>query len=567
MESRWAPNSRWARNSSAIAAATASAFALALGVGATGVAAAPDASDGAGTANQTIVFVVDGLRPDSVNAKDTPNLVRLRRNGVNYLNSHAAVPTVTRVNSSVIGSGSYPSRTGIVGNSMFVQEFDPFSPFSTGEANNLTGLDDVSGGRLIFVKTLAERLHAQGLSLAAVGSGSSGSTLLLNPRAPRGIGYMINAGDEEGVAPFAYPESIGEEITERFGPPPSTQGQPNKNAKVNYAQGILRDYVLPELQPDVILNWITEPDGTQHRTGAGSPESIATIRNSDRQIGLVLDRLDELGLAEDTNVMVLSDHGFSLKDFNVNLTQELIAAGLKASPTSNDVVVANSGTSLVHVKDRDPAKIKRIVAFLQQQPWADTLYTATKQPRDGRYVRAAQGFVRPRGWVPGTFSLELIHEANPERGADIVLTYPWTSRRNQFGVRGTSGSAGGGATGPSTGPGSGHGSFSPWDIRNTMLAWGPDFKDGRTISTPAGNVDIAPTILALAGVDDGLKSDGRVLSEALEEGVDQDDVPARTRTFNTRAGDYRATVTVSEVRGGRYRYVDKSSRIPSRSTR
>lgn len=550
---------RWTRNAAAIVALGATA----LGAGASGAQAVSDGRDAAGRANQTIVFILDGLRPDSVNVRDTPNLARLRRNGVNYLNSHAAVPTVTRVNSSVIGSGSYPTRTGIVGNSMFVPEFDPATAFSTGEANNLTRLDDVSGGRLIFVKTLAERLHAQGLSLAAIGSGSSGGTLLLNPRAPRGIGYMINAGDDAGIAPFAYPESIGEEIVERFGSPPSTEGQANANAKVDYAQGILRDYVLPDLQPDVILNWLTEPDGSQHATAAGSPVSISTIRNDDRQIGLVLARLDELGLAGDTNVVVLSDHGFSLHDFNINLTQELVAAGLKASPTSDDVVVANSGTSLVHVKDRDAGKIRRIVAHLQKQTWADTIYTAARQPRAGSYVPAAQGFVKPRGWVAGTFSLELIHQANPERGADIVVTYPWSSRRNQFGVPGTSGNAGGGATGPRTGPGSGHGSFSPWDIRNTLFASGPDFKDGVTLRTPAGNVDIAPTILALTGVDDGLASDGRVLSEAMEGGIDQRDVPVRTRTFITRAGAYRASVTVSEVRGGRYRYVDKSSRMSS----
>lgn len=547
----------WVRRAAALSTVTA----LAL-TGATGVASAAPAGIGAGRANQTIVFVLDGLRPDSINARDTPNLARLRREGANYLNSHAAVPTVTRVNASVIGSGNYPSKTGIVGNSMFVPEVDPFTPFSTGEANELTRLDEVSGGRLVFVKTLAERLQAQGLTLAAVGSGSSGGTLLLNPRAPRGIGYMINAGDEAGAAPFAYPASIGEEIKDRFGPPPSTEGRPNANAKVDSAQGVLRDYVLPELQPDVILDWITEPDGTQHATAAGSPQSIETIRNDDRQVGLVLDRLEELGLDDDTNVMVVSDHGFSLHDFNVNLTDELVAAGLKASASSDDVVVANSGTSLVHVKDRDPAKIERIVAFLQRQSWADTLYTAARRPHDGSYVRAPEGPVKARGWVPGTFSLELIHQANTERGADIVVTYPWSSRENPFGVPGTSGNAGGGPTGPRTGPESGHGSFSPWDIRNTLIAWGADFRKGMTVRVPAGNVDIAPTILALAGVDDGLATDGRVLSEALETGVDQDDVPVRTRTLRTRAGDYRASVTVSEVRGGRYRYIDRSARIP-----
>ena len=549
------------------AAAIAALSAIVSAAGGTSVAAAaaPEHEGGGasrGSANQTIVFILDGLRPDSVNAANTPNILRLRRQGVNYLNSHAAVPTVTRVNSSVIGTGSYPSRTGIVGNSMFVPEVDPTNPFSTGEANSLTRLDEVSGGRMIFVKTLGERLADEGLTLAAVGSGTSGATLLLNPRAPRGVGYMINAGDEKGIAPFAYPESIGEEIKARFGLPPSTEGQPNANAKVDYTQGILRDYVLSELQPDVILNWITEPDGSQHKYAVGSPQSIAAIRNDDRQVGLVLDRIEELGLEEDTNVMLISDHGFSLHDFNINLSQELVSAGLKTSATSDDVVVANSGASLVHVKNRDPAKIRAIVEFLQKQSWTDTLYTATKRPIGGRWVTAG-GPARPRGWVPGTFSLELIHEANPERGADIIVTYPWSSRRNMFGVPGTSGNAGGGATGPRSGPGSGHGSFSPYDIRNTFMAWGPDFRDGVTEVTPAGNVDVAPTILALNGVNDGLRSDGRVLREAMEDGEQRLRVPVRTRTYMTRAGAYRATVTVSEINGGRHRYVDRSARLPT----
>jgi arylsulfatase A-like enzyme len=36
------------------------------------------------------------------------------------------------------------------------------------------------------------------------------------------------------------------------------------------------------------------------------------------------------------------------------------------------------------------------------------------------------------------------------------------------------------------------------------------------VGAPAGNVDVAPTILALTGVGDGLADDGRVLSEALK---------------------------------------------------
>lgn len=96
-----------------------------------------------------------------------------------------------------------------------------------------------------------------------------------------------------------------------------------------------------------------------------------------------------------------------------------MTAGAKASLTSDDVVVANSGTSLVHVKNGDPAGIRQIVTSCKQS-WAHTLYTATKKPQDGRYVWASEGFVKPRGWVPGTFSLELIH---PGHGSFS----PWVS--------------------------------------------------------------------------------------------------------------------------------------------
>jgi arylsulfatase A-like enzyme len=74
-----------------------------------------------------------------------------------------------------------------------------------------------------------------------------------------------------------------------------------------------------------VLNWLTEPDNTQHNTGAGSPQSINTIRNDDRNIGLVLEKLKALGLEDEIDIFVVSDHGFSLETFAVNVTQELIA--------------------------------------------------------------------------------------------------------------------------------------------------------------------------------------------------------------------------------------------------
>ncbi len=83
-----------------------------------------------------IVFVVDGLRPDAITPEDTPTLFRLRAEGVQFTNSHAVFPTVTRVNAATI-AGMQPGTHGIVGNQIYVPAVDPQRAFDTGNFKNL----------------------------------------------------------------------------------------------------------------------------------------------------------------------------------------------------------------------------------------------------------------------------------------------------------------------------------------------------------------------------------------------------------------------------------------------
>jgi predicted AlkP superfamily pyrophosphatase or phosphodiesterase len=78
---------------------------------------------------------------------------------------------------------------------------------------------------------------------------------------------------------------------------------------------VLREYVIPELKPDVVLAWISEPDYTQHGLGVGSPEAREILQNDDRNIGLILKKLEVLGLVDQTNIFFISDHGFGLVVF------------------------------------------------------------------------------------------------------------------------------------------------------------------------------------------------------------------------------------------------------------
>jgi predicted AlkP superfamily pyrophosphatase or phosphodiesterase len=504
-----------------------------------------------------LIVVMDGLRPDSINQEDTPTLFRLRQEGVNYVNSHSVFPTVTRVNAAAISTGHYPDVNGLVSNSMFVPAVYANRPFNTGDYRELLKLRDATEGRLLFAPSLAEYLKARGLKFAAVSSGSTGSAFLLNHRAPEGVGVLVNGNFEPGKR-VAYPDQVNTNILSRFGTAPREE---NSEA-VDWADRVLRDYVLPELKPDVVVDWQTEPDGSQHRFGTGSPEARKALANSDRNLALTLAKLSELGLADKTDIIVASDHGFSLHSFRADASDAFVKAALKSTAESDDVVLASNGQSvLVYVKSRNLNRIRSIVRFLQSQDWVDVIFTA------GPRIAGIQRKPAPRtkigdelGWVPGTFALDLIKVTNATRRPDILFTLRWNSRANGFGFKGTHYIDGTGSIGPLTGSASGHGGLSPWLVHNTLILWGPDFKRGVTVTAAAGNVDITPTVLHIKGDTNAERLGGRPLKEALRDGPDEEQVPSETKVLRTEVkGFYRAAIQVTDV--GDRRYIDKAWRM------
>ncbi|HTA68735.1 MAG TPA: alkaline phosphatase family protein, partial [Bryobacteraceae bacterium] len=102
-----------------------------------------------------IILVIDGFRPDSISSNVTPNIFRLKNEGVWCDNSHSVFPTVTRVNSASISTGTVPAVHGIVSNSMYVEGVAP-KAFDVADYKNLMKLAEISGGRTLPVKTMAE---------------------------------------------------------------------------------------------------------------------------------------------------------------------------------------------------------------------------------------------------------------------------------------------------------------------------------------------------------------------------------------------------------------------------
>jgi predicted AlkP superfamily pyrophosphatase or phosphodiesterase len=492
-------------------------------------------AQGAEPKARVIVLVIDGLRPDMIRPDIMPNLSRLKAEGAWCANSHSVFPTVTRVNSASISTGSWPSVHGIVSNSMWVDAVSP-RPFDTSNYQNLVKLAEVSGGRTLPVQTLAETLEAAGIRFVAMGSGSTGGTFLLNPMGPKGVGVLISPGFEEGKR-SAYPDKVSQEIFAKFGAAKAEAG----SELVKWAERVLREYVLPELKPGVVIDWMTEPDGSQHRYGVGSPEALAALKVDDEQIGLLVEKLR----GTKTNLIVTADHGFAAEPDPVDLNSALAAAGV-----DKDVVVASNGSSaLIYAKNHDAAVIQKTVEQLQKTDGVDVVFTAATKPAGA--IQCSEG--KEKGWVAGTFALELLHECRAERGADVIVSFAWTSEKNEFGYPGIQKIANSDKRTGVKGR-SGHGGLNPWMVHTPLLFWGPDFRTKTEIQAPTANYDIAPTILALEGLAAPASMRGRNIAEAIRGAVPS----SKIRTVRTQSGSYCAELQLTSI--GERAYIDGGNR-------
>src|SRR5260370_33354708 len=102
------------------------------------MAAIPGASlpASAGRATLNIVLVLDGLRPDSITPEETPNLWRLRQEGVSFINGHSGFPTDTPGHATVIRTGPSPGRNGKICHRIDLRAADPNRSVRTDEPEN-----------------------------------------------------------------------------------------------------------------------------------------------------------------------------------------------------------------------------------------------------------------------------------------------------------------------------------------------------------------------------------------------------------------------------------------------
>jgi arylsulfatase A-like enzyme len=560
-----------------------------------------------------ILFVPDGLRALAVTPQSAPTMAAIRDRGVNFKNPHSIFPTFTTANAASFATGHYPGDTGDFSNTIYAgypvkAANGSMTPFL--ESNPVLGdVDQHFEGNYLDEDTVLLAARHQGYSAAAVGK--VGPVLIFDHTERSGEETIII--DDQTGSPAGIPlsQAVKDKLT-AAGLPLAAPGR-GDNGKVGdfktpgtmtantvqqaYFANVAAKVVLPMLKarnkPFVLVFWSRDPDGTQHNQGdslnaltpgINGPTSAAAIRNADDNLKQLQDALNELGLADNTNIVVAADHGFSTisKESATSPAAKAdypdapkgalpsgflaidIAQGLglplfdpdnnnarradeRATPRGNgligpdptkpDVVVAaNGGSDLIYVPGKDRALVQRVIDLLLAQDYVSGLFVDDDL-----------------GDFAGALPLSAINLKGTARTPrpTIAVNFRSFSTGCPEPLMCTAEVA---DAGLQQGQGM-HGSFSRADTMNFMAAIGPDFKRGFVDEAPVSNADMGQTLARLLGLKIPFKGGllGRVVEEALPDGV-MPTVNAATLRSSPSSGGLQTLVQYQQV--GTTRYFD-----------
>ena len=474
---------------------------------------------------RVLIVLFDALRPEFVTPELMPNLHAFAADGVRYDNSHSIFPTETRVNQTAVVTGCLPRNTGIVANGFMAMDCMPEQVVHTANDELLERAFALTNNQLIGVPTLGQRLTAAGLCYASLSAGTAGGGRLINHSAEIDGSFRFTMRNPDA----SCPTGVLNQISQKTGPIPVYERPATE--WISWAVDAYLRWIEPEVNPHLMLLWLCEPDETFHYHGIGSAPSIETIKHADSEFGRILESHHEAIDKGTLNIIAQSDHGqITLKGEPVDIPARLCEAGFRAAAQPADdidcVVVVHNGGG-IWVKDDDAGLIAKLVDFLTQQDWCGPLFT--------------------RNGCSGTLTLDQIGLDHP-RAPSIALAMRYDDSKNQFGIKGNTRHdapypVGGGC----------HGGLSRHELHNFLCMGGAAFKTNFTPDVPAGNIDIAPTVCRLLGIDEPASFDGRVLEEALLTNEDKRiDDSLETTSGATNSSGSKTYLSFTDYCGVRY---------------
>jgi arylsulfatase A-like enzyme len=420
---------------------------------------------------RAVIVICDSLRRDLISREDAPFLTELSERAA-FFGAHRSVfPSTTRASAASIATGCLPARHGLLGNTMALDEGEGLVCRSAGAPDFRDRMRRATG-RTLHVPTLAERLRWHGETSISCANVSPGAAYFQDPD---GHGWVYHAAGSfgPGRVPIDDPASAG-----------LTKGTAGDRAMTERFCG----EIIEERAPSVAILWLSEPDYTGHHSPLGSPQHKAAIAGADSLVKQVHETVRRLDPSGDNILFVTgSDHGMETVAEAIDLTELLVAAGLKENRDSREVVVAPNGTAAtLYFAEPDSDLVPRVARFLTGENWVGGLFVGARLAEAGLPAD-----------TPMRIAISLAGEdrANPHGVsgyAPIVQDPSDNESKIGFGQ---------------------HGGLGPNEQRPFLIVEGGGFQPG-VRHQPSSLVDIAPTVLRHLHMDHD-DMDGRALPRDL----------------------------------------------------
>ncbi|ESQ74604.1 alkaline phosphatase family protein [Asticcacaulis sp. AC402] len=217
-------------------------------------AALADAANSA-KPSHVVIIGIDGLSPDGILKADTPVLHDMMKNGTWSLHARGVLPTSSSANWASMIGGAGPEQHGVTSNDWRVGEF--------GFPTSVTG----SGAFFPSIFQVITDQHPD-WEVGAIYHWSGFGNLYDH----RFVDYNVNAANEDATTALAV------------------------------------DYIKAK-RPQFLFVHLDHVDHAGHEFGHGTPDYYASVSKADRLIGLIRQAVFDAGIADDTAIIVSSDHG------------------------------------------------------------------------------------------------------------------------------------------------------------------------------------------------------------------------------------------------------------------
>lgn len=421
-------------------------------------------------AKHLIVVSIDALVFEDLEyARTLPNFSKILKSSSIIERVKTIYPSLTHPVHATLITGANAGTTGVINNIIF----DPIAPAT----NNSHWYNDIDQVKCDTILHAAKRA---GLTTATSSwPMTSGGQEVIDYLIPNALNECFEGFDDpiDAYRALGAQESVVDIIKEAV----NRFGYQDRHPEVDQFQIYCACEIIKRYKPNLLLTHPSYVDNQRHVGGVFSERVNNALRMTDTWLGMILDALDQAGIGNETDIVLLSDHG------QINITRVI----------SPNVYLADAG----YIKLDNEGNLISYDAFAKSAGASAHVYLSNKNDKalyDGVYKLLTD---MANEGIYGFEKVYTLGQVNAAHGLDGAFSFVLeTDGYTSFGEHLTRPSVRGFDISDYRFGRATHGHEPTKGPQPTFIASGPSFKSG--ISIPNGDIlNHAPTLAAALGID------------------------------------------------------------------